>query len=379
MRTALYTSPHLVSMQERLRVDRKFVGIEIWRDAFRRVSEAVESDEILNSLRPTFFESITALCFLIMGESDVDIAVVEAGMGGRYDATSSCDALATVVTPIGLDHMEYLGDTLQAIASEKFAAVRRDVPAFYAADDETLMRQFTEKCAEVGAPSYSMSAMATCANIRCALDGTTFDYTGSAVFDNLRTPLVGIHQATNATNAISLLLALKKLKKIPNHFERIGEPEIRKGLLSVDWPGRMEVIRQGPGSPTLMLDGAHNEHAFRVLAASLRSLLDGGEIKRLSAVIFAVMRDKDITPILGHLKALGAPVFCTQPPTARAMTATNLAGFISGTGCVVGGAYEAPMEALDAAMASSGPGDLVLCCGSFYLVGAVKYEFLLRK
>jgi dihydrofolate synthase/folylpolyglutamate synthase len=390
MRTALYTSPHLASLQERLRIGGGHLPAEVWRAAFMRAARAIESDDELNSARPTFFEILTAICFLMTSESNVDVAVVEAGMGGRYDATSTAGAIAVVVTPIGMDHMEYLGDTLEAIASEKFAAVKGGVSAFYAADDDALSLQFFERCESVGAPCFSLSHIASPENIRCSLDGVEFDYVGASTkthdageprspspfrLNSLNTPLAGIHQAYNASNAISTLLTLKK--NYPA-FGGIGEQEIRGGLRSVDWPGRMEVFSKADGSATTMLDGAHNEHAFRVLAMSLRSMIDSGAVSAVSAFVFAVMRDKDIAPMVECLKTFGAPVYCTQLRMERAMPAGDLASFLESAGCMVAGAFDYPMAAADAAASCVGKGGLVVCCGSLYLVGALRLGFAQR-
>jgi dihydrofolate synthase/folylpolyglutamate synthase len=374
LRTALYTSPHLSSMGERLRVGKKHVDIAVWRDAFKRVAQAVEYDDSPGSIRPTFFENLTALAFLVMSESGVDIAIIEAGMGGRYDATSACRAIATVVTPIGMDHMEYLGDTLQAIAGEKFAAIKGGVPAFYAGDDEALSAQFAERCGSAGASPFLMSRIAYPRNIRCAADGTEFDYVRSDPeagpgMEGLYTPLVGVHQAYNATNAITVLLELRKAAPL---FERVGYEQIRRGLAGVDWPGRMEICRPGPDAPMLLLDGAHNEHGFAALVKSLSLLRESGQITGIDAVIFAVMKDKDITGIVRLLKGLGAPIFPTRVGVARAKPASDLAALLEASGCETRGAWEDPASALAAACAASGPGGLVVCCGSFFLVGELK-------
>jgi dihydrofolate synthase/folylpolyglutamate synthase len=372
LKTALYTSPHLVSLRERVRVRKKHAGIGIWRDAWGRIIKAVGQDSALDAVRPTFFENLTALAFLMMSESGIDVAIVEAGMGGRYDATSSCNAAATVITPIGMDHMEYLGDTLRAIAGEKFAAIRSGVPAFYAADDEDLTRQFAERCESAGAPPFPMSRIAFPENIRCGLDGTSFVYVRKTDFTTglwLKTPLAGIHQAYNASNAITVLLELRKTMPL---FAGIEEEQIRLGLASVDWPGRMEVFQGAPDAPLVLLDGAHNEHGFRALVRSLSLLLENGQAAGLGAVVFAVMKDKDISGIIGMLKGLGAPVFCTELPMSRTRPASELAGILENAGCKTRGAYGDPVFALSEAQAASGPGELVVCCGSLFLAGSVR-------
>jgi dihydrofolate synthase/folylpolyglutamate synthase len=362
MRTALYTSPHLVSLQERLRIGGGYLSAGAWRCAWERVVGAVTGDSGLNASRPTFFESVTALCFLMMKEAGVDIAVVEAGLGGRYDATTVCCPAAVVVTPIGMDHMEYLGNTLEAIAAEKFAAVKRGVPAFYSADDDApgaLTELFRRTCSERRAPCFALSQMAEPLNIACSLDGTSFDYMDL----RLKTPLVGIHQAYNASNAVSVL---RVLREISGGFESIDDSAIKNGLAAVNWPGRMEV--SNIGGRVVILDGAHNAHGFRALEASLRLMVRNGAIKKIGAFVFAVMKDKDISEIIPRVLLFGVPVYCTEAArTARAASCYELASRIDGAvPC------EDAARALNAAIAASEEGDAVICCGSLYLVGNLR-------
>ncbi|MDR1019823.1 MAG: bifunctional folylpolyglutamate synthase/dihydrofolate synthase [Synergistaceae bacterium] len=373
IRTALYTSPHLSSLRERLRVGKKHVDITIWRDAFKRVMKAVDDDSP-DTVRPTFFENLTALAFLAMSESCADVAIIEAGMGGRYDATSACRAVATVITPIGMDHMEYLGDTIQAIAGEKFAAIKGGVSAFYAGDDEALSAQFAERCDSAGAPHFLMNRIARPRNIRCTLGGTSFDYVRLNPEDGpptvgLETPLIGIHQSYNASNAVTALLELRKTVPL---FGRIGEAQIRRGLAAVDWPGRMEICRPGPDAPMILLDGAHNEHGFTALVKSLSLLRESGQISGVGAVVFAVMRDKDMTGIARLLKRLSSPVFPTRLAMTRSRPADDLATLLEKAGCETRGVWEDPASALAAAIAATDPGGLVVCCGSLFLVGAMR-------
>jgi dihydrofolate synthase/folylpolyglutamate synthase len=378
MRTALYTSPHLVSLQERLRIDGGYLPIATWRNAWSRVRLAVESDAELSADRPSFFENFTALSLLMASESSMDAAVIEAGMGGRYDATSVCRPSATLINPIGMDHMEYLGPTIEAIAGEKFAAVKSGVDAFYSADDEPLARLFTSVCRECGAPCHLLDAMASPFDVRTSLDGTSFSYRSISAGEmtDLRTPLIGFHQAQNATRAITTLLELAG--KNPA-FSGVGEAAVRSGLAATDWPGRMEVVRRHSGS-MLMLDGAHNEHGASALVSSLSELRDDTASERrieVGGVIFAVMRDKDAEPILRRIAAIGCPVYCTSPPMERALPASELAGLARSIGIEVGGAFPDPSDALDSASHDAGS-KLVVCCGSLFLVGHMR-KVLMRS
>ena len=374
MKTALYTSPHLISLQERLRIRGLPLPPDAWKEAFGRVRSAIESDAALKEDRPTFFENLTALCFHIIAESGVDAAVIEAGMGGRYDSTSLCDAVCVIVTPIGMDHTQYLGSTLEAIASEKFAAVRNGTPAFYAADDEALTEQFARQCESAGAPFRLLDRLARADDIRLSLDGTTFTYKtlggyGPSSMRGIHTPLIGIHQAENAARAITAALELRNLG---GGFASIGEDGIRSGLLRTDWPGRFEVIRLAGSGRAVILDGAHNEHAFCALEATVASLINGGVIPGVGAAVFAVMKDKDVRSVLVRLRSLGCPVYCTQAPVERSMPAGDLAKLAQSSGIEVKGAFPDAIDALSKACADTPPAEIVLCCGSLFLVGYVK-------
>jgi dihydrofolate synthase/folylpolyglutamate synthase len=309
-----------------------------------------------------------------MKDAEVDMAVMEAGMGGRFDATSVCDARAAVINPIGMDHTQYLGSTPEAIAREKFAAVHSGEYAFYAGDDESLIPAFIEECKAAGAIPHLLDGMARPKDVTCTLDRTVFSYetcegsADAAEINGLETPLLGKHQAFNATRAITVLLSLKD--KLPGMYF-IGPDVIRRGLKRTDWPGRLELFRR-EGAPSVILDGAHNEHAANALVSSISALGKTG------AVVLAMMADKDIPRILSVFKALECPVYCTELPMERSETARNLSEIALGVGMKVGGYFPEPSEALEAASEAAVPPELVLCCGSLFLVGnlrrKLKYE-----
>ena len=369
LKTALYTSPHLVSLQERLRVGKEHISIDKWRLAFGRVAEAVCSDPILCEKRPTFFENLTAMAFLMIADSCVDIAVIEAGMGGRYDATSACDASAVIITPISMDHSEYLGATLEAIASEKFAAVRRGVPAFCSGDNPLLAEQFKEQCRTVGASAYLLNEIASPADIKCTLEGTTFSYSPHSdslcPLKDIRSPLLGVHQAYNQSNVISFLLTMPQ-------FAHITEAEIREGIARTFWPGRMEVVRCSGSSAVVILDGAHNEQGAGVLAAALSCLISDGVISRTGALVFAVMKDKAVDNMLETLRTLDCPLYLTQLPEERSMRSAELGERARSLSLPVAGTFSEPKDAFKAACAAAKPDEAVVCCGSLHLVGYLK-------
>lgn len=365
VKTALSTSPHLVSLQERLRVDDGYLPIDTWRGAFERVCGAVLSDGVLNAERPTFFEHLTAMIFLMTAEAGVDIAVFEAGMGGRYDASTVCKSIATVITPIAMDHAQYLGSTIDAIASEKFAAMHRGVPAFYRASTPPLDDLFLKMSADIGSMPHLLGDDSLPSNIECTLDGTTFDCMGMSA---LRTPLVGAHQAQNASLAINAVLALSEQGVLDPYS--VDEGRVHEGLASTVWPGRFEVVRGADGAPKMILDGAHNAHGMSALVRAVREVDMRGY--HPSAAVFGAMGDKDVGAILDELALLRLPVIVAEPSNPRAMPCGKLADEARARGIEVRGAYSDVKDAIDAASASAGDGEIVICCGSLYLVGEVK-------
>ncbi|MDR3164786.1 MAG: bifunctional folylpolyglutamate synthase/dihydrofolate synthase [Synergistaceae bacterium] len=377
MKTALYTSPHLISLQERLRLSGSFAPLSEWSAHWRKIVRTVEADAELRDDKPSFFEHFTALAISIIREARVDAVILEAGMGGRYDVTSVCDAAAVMVNPIGMDHMQYLGDTLEAIAGEKFAAARKGRHAFYAGDDERLTGLFAEYCRERGALPHLLDRIARPEDIRYDVEGTFFSYRaldpevlGTGDIPNLKTPLPGRHQAFNAARAITVLAYLKRHASL---FPALNEEIIRRGLARTDWPGRMEIVR-GANGQMIMLDGAHNEHGARALVSSLEDLRKNGGKIRVGAVVFAVMSDKDFVPILNIIKELACPMFCTQLPMERSLSASELSSCAKESGLAVAGVFENPPDALASALAATPAGELTLCCGSLFLVGHLRKE-----
>ncbi|MDR3281126.1 MAG: bifunctional folylpolyglutamate synthase/dihydrofolate synthase [Synergistaceae bacterium] len=379
LKTALYTSPHLISLQERLRVNGRLVALDDWKNSWERVVRAVDGDEELSSDRPSFFENFTAVCVLMMAEAEIDTAVIEAGMGGRYDATSVCNPIATLINPIGMDHTQYLGPTLADIASEKFAAVKSGVDAFYSGDDVSLKPVFLEMCAAAGAIPRILDEMALPYNIECTTDGTSFSYetmkadarnmSSPLNIGRLVTPLLGTHQAYNAARVVTLLLSLRDKF---SDFAFIGPEVIKLGLSRVNWPCRMELARVSRSGRIVILDGAHNDHAMRALVASLDSMTNGGDKIKIGAVVFAVMGDKDISPILETMRPLDAPMYCTELPMERSEKSRDLAKLAQMSDIRVAGVFPAPADALREALSSTDPTEFVLCCGSLFLAGYIR-------
>lgn len=271
-RVGLYTSPHLVDFRERIRVN----GAMIPED---RVSELVDRLRLAaRDLPVTFFELSTALAFQYFADATVDVAVLEVGMGGRYDATNVVEPVATAITTIALDHEEYLGNTLEKIANEKGGIIKPQVPLVMGRIDQGPAQVIRDLATQRQAPLYELGHTFS---VREA--GGVFDYDGIlGSHRGLICPLQGRHQLDNAACALALVeVAARAGITVP-------AVAVQTGLASTQWEGRLEVADQ---NPTVLLDGAHNPEAAQALGAFLAKfrLEHPG---RQVALILGMMRDK---------------------------------------------------------------------------------------
>jgi dihydrofolate synthase/folylpolyglutamate synthase len=340
-RTALYTSPHLVHVNERFRVD----GVDLDDETLgRRVAELVQVLGADHDL--TYFELGTLVAFLHFAEAGVEIAVLETGLGGRLDATTACVPRVTAITPIDFDHQEYLGHTLEAIAREKAGIVKPGVPL-------VASRQAPEawRVLEAAAPG-------------AWLEGRDFEATRSSYrgprwrLDGLELPLVGPHQAQN------LAVALAALERLDAAGFPLTPEQVKAGVAATRWPGRFERF---PGPPEVILDGAHNPAGVRVLLAALDERYPGVPLH----LVFGVFADKDSEPMMRalfpraaslHLSALPSPR--SRPPQQYEALARSLCGQVT--------VHPEPAAALAAAKAHATPGALVVVAGSLHLVGSLR-------
>lgn len=351
LKTGLFTSPHLVSFTERIRVD----GVEITEDEV--VSLAGEVRKKTERLEPTFFEVVTVMGFLHFMRKGVDWAVVEAGMGGRLDATNVLRPEAAIITPMDMDHAEFLGKSLKDIAREKAGIIKKGVPAVSASQLEVAGEVIAGAAAEMGA-ALSVEGRDFGFSVKEQAPGrVVFDYSSEGLnLPGLELPLSGAHQARNAS------LAVRAFELISGGVEK-KEKAVREGLRALRWPGRLEFV---DGKPPVLLDGAHNPAAARALARTIREQHLGAGIRL--ALVVGVMSDKDADGILAPLLPLASEIIFTAPASGRAARPEALArvaasrGFRSKTAPTV-------KEALSTARRTGG---LILVTGSFYTVGEAK-------
>lgn len=357
-KTALYTSPHLVSFGERLSIAGKPVAASGWRHFTNIAEKLILNDSYFDDNHPTYFELITAVAFMIIADENVDIAVVEAGLGGRLDATNILkNVQLSVVTPIGLDHTEYLGPTIKDIAAEKFAVMRKGADAVFAGGEPEINKLFTEMARKKSVNAMIVSDAWHYGMTAVSPDGTDFYIENDSFSADYHTPLIGEHQAENAVLAIASACLLKK------HFSKIDIPAIYNGVAATNWPGRLEVVSK---SPMLILDGAHNSHAMKRLTETLAIITQRGHLN----IVMAMMKDKDIPSVLTMLAELKPSLYCTEIPAMdRSMKAAELALLASKSGLNVVSVHTEPLSALNAAVSAE---DMTICCGSLYLVGYIK-------
>ena len=353
VRVGLYTSPHFLDFCERIKIQ----GIDIPHD---RVVDLFARVQALPSflVQPTFFEVATVMAFQYFAEEKVDIAVVEVGMGGRFDATNVCHSLGTIITNVSFDHERYLGSSLPDIAFEKAGIIKRRVPVVVGPVERDVYTVLQERAQHENAPLIAFGKEFLCVSH----DAGSFDVTGTrAEYLNLRCSLEGRHQAVNAACSVVVLES-----SVMPHLS-ISERVIRRGLESVSWPGRLERLQR---RPLIFCDGAHNPAAAECLKSHLQGLLEERNGRRLIVVI-GMMQDKNLPAFLNALVPLADEVILTQIEHPRSAPVLALKRALPVVDVPV---YEreSPQTAIDLATRLAEEDDLVCVTGSLFLVGHVK-------
>jgi dihydrofolate synthase / folylpolyglutamate synthase len=356
----LYTSPHLVSITERVRIS----GQEISREEFARHSTRVRraSEEVLaeSGALPTFFEQVTAVALEAFRDARVRVAILETGLGGRLDATTAAGAKTVAITPVALDHQEYLGGTLAEIACEKAAIIRPGARALVAPQEPEALAVILRRCREVGveprftADDVRVEGACDEGRLRVTLKTAREEYASVCL------ALRGRHQLTNAALAVALAESLAE-----DGFA-ITRAHVVSGLETAEHAGRLE-LDEG-GETRLLLDGAHNPAGAR----ALREYLDEFEGARVT-MVFGAMRDKALDEIGRTLFPAAERLLLTQPNNPRAATVEELLRAVPADDPPRSIALApSAADALTIARAQTPPGGLVCVTGSLYLVGEVK-------
>lgn len=356
-RVGLYTSPHLISFTERIRIngtpitEAKVVELaRRVRTGYQRLSPGAEP------LNPTFFEVTTAVAFIYFAEEGVDIAVIETGMGGRLDSTNVITPLVSVITNIDLEHTEFLGNTLELIANEKAGIIKQRVPVVTGAMQPGSMLVVNQAANSVQAPVFRLGNEFKCENIS-GRDGQWFDYQGMKVsYDRLSIILRGRYQVDNACVALAAIECLRTAGFC------VEEDALRAGLEKAFWEGRLERVAQ---RPDIYLDGAHNPASAKMLASAVKELKL--RYRRLVLVI-GILGDKDYRGIISELAPLSDLVIVTRPEYSRAMDLAVLAEEVRAFHHAVETA-DTVGQAIEKAKEKANSDDLILITGSLYVVG----------
>lgn len=357
-KTGLFTSPHLVRINERFRINGEDVSDEQFLDAFLKVEKAAKEYEAEGEGHPSYFETLFLMGMLIFKEAGVEYLVMETGLGGRLDATNVVEKpLACIITSISRDHTEYLGDTLEAIAGEKAGIIKAGVPVIYDASQPGPASVIAAKAKEMGSPAWPMEPSFYEMKTQSREGITfTFAYLGGEKAE-LAIPYVAKYQMMNASLAFYTMHILQDVHDIPKNV-------LAEGLSKIKWPCRMEMA-----APGVIIDGAHNEDGIAQFVSTAGYFAKENEI----TILFTAVADKHYHEMIGEICEGIHPshVVATQIDGSRVVPAEVLAEDFRKAGCTdvcaepeIGAAYEK-------ALGKKGSG-MLFCVGSLYLAGELK-------
>jgi dihydrofolate synthase/folylpolyglutamate synthase len=295
LKTGLYTSPHLLKVNERIRIG----GREIDNDKF--CSTVEELSGVIKENGLSFFEALTLLAFKIFSDEKIDMGVIEVGLGGRLDATNVVNSMLSIVTNIDLDHTAYLGTTLDAIAREKLGILKKGVPLLTGVTSDDLKKTFRDVARECDVPVHFLDDEICCKVINSSTDGTEFSYRSPGmVIDSLIQSMSGSFQVRNAALAIRALELLDRPIKLDKEY-------LTRGLELVDLPGRFQIVRERPN--TVIFDVFHNESGARAVRSCLLELFGRSPVY----LILGMADDKDLIETARTLSPVLRRVFAVQP------------------------------------------------------------------
>lgn len=357
-KTGLFTSPHLVRINERFQINGEDVSDEQFLDAFLKVEKAAKEYEAEGEGHPSYFETLFLMGMLIFKEAGVEYLVMETGLGGRLDATNVVEKpLACIITSISRDHTEYLGDTLEAIAGEKAGIIKAGVPVIYDASQPGPASVIAAKAKEMGSPAWPMEPSFYEMKTQSREGITfTFAYPGGEKAE-LVIPYVAKYQMMNASLAFYTMHILQDVHDIPKNV-------LAEGLSKIKWPCRMEMA-----APGVIIDGAHNEDGIAQFVSTAGYFAKENEI----TILFTAVADKHYHEMIGEICEGIHPshVVATQINGSRVVPAEVLAEDFRKAGCTdvcaepeIGAAYEK-------ALGKKGSG-MLFCVGSLYLAGELK-------
>jgi len=334
LRTGWFTSPHLVSMRERICVDGRPLSAERFIELYEEISPYVQLVDDRQPAKMSYFEVLTGMMFAAFADTPVDVAVIEVGMGGRWDATNVADGAVAVVTPVAMDHMQWLGDSIEAIATEKAGIIKPGATAVIAQQQVAAAEILLQRAALVGATvareGFEFGVLAR----ELAVGGQQLVLQGlRGTYADVFLPLFGGHQAANAACALAAVEAFAGVEEMapasedgqdtiylrPGQSAEGLDPDlVRAGFARASSPGRLDVLRR---SPTVIADAAHNPAG---MAATMEALTESFTFDRVIGV-FAAARDKDVEGMLSELEPVLSDIVVTTNSSPRTMPAQELA------------------------------------------------------
>lgn len=346
MKVGFYSSPHLIRFTERFRINGKEIPQAKTIDLVNELRSVIDPSE-----PPTFFEATTAMALSYFARENVDISIMEVGMGGRLDATNVIKPLVSVITNISLEHQDFLGNLLIDIAGEKAGVIKKGVDLLTAAEQPSVIKLFKEACERRKAVFRRLGD-----DFRYRSKGSEMSYFGmNRDLRGLKPGLIGRYQKRNTA------LALAVIEILETKGFRISERDIRDGLAATEWPGRLQIISR---DPFVIVDGAHNPTAVRNL---VDSITDGFSYDRLIAVM-GIMEDKDINNIIRLISNVADYIICTRPDYYRAADPWRIMKEVSGLG-KQGEVVDYLSEAVNKAKSMASSRDLILITGSLFTAG----------
>ena len=359
LKAGLNISPHITTFRERIQVDGEYIS----EDAVSRILESMEPalkkmDEKGEEYAPSFFEVVTAMSFLYFKQLACDIVVLEVGLGGRFDASNVISSsIVSVITSVGLDHTGILGDSEEKIAVEKSGIIKVNSPVVSGITRPAIRRVVSETAKSMGSPTFFIGKDFNAYGREYKLDSNVFDYEGTNVYYDLITNLNGEHQVANAAVA---------LKTFETAFDRVGksvdENRLRKTLKNVIWPGRFEVF--SVLSKTVILDGAHNPDASRILRKTVERYFAGEKL----TLLFGSLDDKDYESNIRTLSSITDRVVVCRVPNHRSLHPEEVANTWRRY-CDQVSFVDSHEAALETVLQTS---EKILVCGSLYLVSATR-------
>ena len=362
-----YTSPHLESVRERISLSGEAISEEVFAESFAHLFPYIQMVEAKLGESLSYFEVLTGLFYFWAAEQPVDAMVVEVGLGGRWDATNVVPAAVSVLTSIGLDHSELLGEDRPTIAAEKAGIIKAGSIVVTGERDPAILRVFEDQAGPLGAPLSRLAREFSIEENIVALGGRYLSLTSSArTYPDLFLPLHGTYQGANAAVALEAVTRFLPMQDLSHEL-------VAEGFAGVSIPGRLETMKVKNHEALLVLDVAHNPDG---MAALVSSLIEGFGFKRVLFVL-GVLSDKDHVGMLRELARIPCRVFATQAATDRSLSAAELAEAAQALG-LEAEVFQDPSEAAFVALREAGSDDLVCVTGSHYVVGEARASLASR-